>query len=248
MNLLELVQDMRESLLYDTGGDRLTPWIIDDTTCDTSTALLVQRLEEARQEYLTRLPIIDSTSALTTATVSTVDAGLVTLDARILWPRSPVRLTADGAVLIPVSRVAMDRLYPEWREETAALPTHWVYDENPTQMANIRVYPAPTADVDITFHVARLAMTPLAWTDAGRVVEIGDVQAYHHRALAYYAAAEVLSDRNERQKGDWDRADRLLSQFDKAAGPRVTAAQLLLRKRLAAAPIRTGSHYIAGLG
>ena len=160
MNLLELIEYLRVSILDDTGGlgidwSGISKDDNEATLLRWSNEELTQNINEAiRQVYRRILPVKDI--AITVPVIaSTHTYALNPLILQILGVKSP--LTS-----LPLSRLDIEDIWevPQW-DTVEGDPTHYIpnYDTG-----TIRLYPIPTQSDTLDLMYYRLPLTELSWT------------------------------------------------------------------------------------
>lgn len=227
MTLTELVNSLRLRL-DDYGGNTGTPpdgythyYEYDDSGCLWTNEELVRLLNDARHELCRRVPIVDSTSAVT---LVSLDAGHseAGLDPCILAIRRVYNLT-DGFVL---AKTAHQFETPEILSRAVACST---YLENLDDFV-LTVFGPALQRTELQLTVERLPALPLLWED--RYSEDDEVPAQSQSALIEYAA-HLAWLKNDSDTYSAEKSVLALQIFDRLIGPSRSAADLRRTKNIA---------------
>ena len=142
----QIIDSVRK-IIQDNQLLRSTDEYIDDTLLDYVNQIL-KRTAVLRPDLFTYVNDISTTADAVEQTM----------------PFDSMRLTdifsvKDGNAITEVSRVTMDRSYPNWTQETAGTPVNWMrHTKNPNRFF---LYPKPTDGVEL---VAEYVQSPFEYT------------------------------------------------------------------------------------
>lgn len=218
--------------LGDFPGDQPASLEYDSDVCRWSQQDLIDAFNAARDELCLRQPIKDSTSAVTTLIAGSED-GRAVLDASVLWID---RLSVAGLALPRIREEDLDADWAgrptAWQDETAFKPIGYLVSLS--RPLSIRLFPLPTEDMTVRCAVARGPLVPLALDDLNDDLE-DPLSARDGQAVLWWAAA-LARQQGVQESDDEKRANRLMTQFEQAVGPRLDPMALQFMALAAGSP------------
>lgn len=226
-------------------------WESDDTSSLISNESLIEYLNDARDEYAKRVPIIDKSSALTEIQVKS-GVNRYPYDPRVL----AIYGVWYGENSIPLEKRTeqeMDSYYPKWRTSTIPYASDQscdpigiesFYTENAEQKF-ITLGFVPTKDETIRLQIERLPFEKCSWANRWDIILEPDQQ--YLEALLSWIEYKVYST-HDTEMFDATRGIAGYKAFEDVIGPPLSAKQLTAKRAMTNSTIKFNTDYVWGLG